>query len=341
MTPRALMSLLFNGSKAIDVLQTALDLGLLDALEPGPVSLADLSERFQLVPLRLYKLLDCLECIGLVERTYQSTAELGDVEYRAIAGTRLAALEVLGPASIERDRDRYPWANLQGRLAETLRGDFSMPDEAFSWPPADESQVTAFERSMAAGLGPFIESFQTNAARLWRDQDILRLLDVGGGDGTLAARLLPAAPGLRIDVYNLPTVQPLVERLRAEHDCADRLGFIGGDFLAESLPKAYDAMSFVRVLHDWPSPVALALLQKTFDALDAGGRVMICEEFRNADRLAKQFFWSYFLIGVDSCSSMLREVAQYADMLTTVGFTAIEVLPGPVEIIIATKPATA
>ncbi|GAB3953640.1 hypothetical protein GCM10029976_094210 [Kribbella albertanoniae] len=339
MTPRALMSLLFNGTKAIDVLQTALDLGLLDALEPGPVRLGDLSERFELVPLRLYKLLDCLECIGLVERVSQTPGELCDVGYRAIAGTRLAALEVLGPTSIERDRDRYPWASLHGRLAETLRGDFSMPGEAFSWPPADETQVTAFERSMAAGLGPFIETFQANAERLWRDRGNLRLLDVGGGDGTLAARLLPGAPGVMIDVYNLPAVQPLVNKVRDEHDCADRLGFVGGDFLAEPLPTAYDAMSFVRVLHDWPAPVALTLLQKTFDALDTGGRVMICEEFRNADRLAKQFFWSYFLIGVDSCSSMLRDVEQYADMLMAVGFADIEVLPGPVEIIVATKPS--
>jgi hypothetical protein len=98
-------------------------------------------------------------------------------------------------------------------------------------------------------------------------------------------------------------------------------------------------MTFVRVLHDWPSEVALTLLRKAFEALAPGGRAVICEEFRTPDRLAQQFFWSYFLIGVDSCSSMLREVAEYAVLLTTAGFTEIEVLPGPVEIIVATKPA--
>ncbi len=35
LSPRALLSLLFHGSKAVDVVTTALETGLLDALEPG------------------------------------------------------------------------------------------------------------------------------------------------------------------------------------------------------------------------------------------------------------------------------------------------------------------
>jgi SAM-dependent methyltransferase len=193
---------------------------------------------------------------------------------------------------------------------------------------------------MAAGLGPFVESFQLHAERLWDGRKRIRLLDIGGGDGTLAARLLPGTSGLLIDVYNLPAVRPLVEQTRSTLDHGHRLGFVGGDFLAQPLPAGYDALSFVRVLHDWPSATAQTLLRKAFEALTPGGRVIICEEFRNAERLAQQFFWSYFLIGVDGCSSMLREVAEYITILTTEGFTDIEVLPGPVEIIIATKPSS-
>ena len=38
-TPRALLSLLFNGSKAIDIVQASLELGLLSALDRGPATL--------------------------------------------------------------------------------------------------------------------------------------------------------------------------------------------------------------------------------------------------------------------------------------------------------------
>ena len=50
-----------------------------------------------------------------------------------------------------------------------------------------------------------------------------------------------------------------------------------------------------------------------------------------------QFFWSYFLIGVDSCVSRLREIEFYTDLLQDVGFRDTEVLPGPFELITARK----
>lgn len=332
MTPRALLSLLFNGTKAIDVAQTALDLGLLDALEGEPVSLCVLADELHVAPTRLYKFLDCLESIGFVRRE-QKTSQVFDTTYHAVEGVRQAAVDVLGADSIERDRDHYPWATLQGRLPAVLRGEIDLPPEAFSWPPVGDAQIATFERSMAAGLGPITESFRTHSTRLWNEG--ARLLDVGGGDGSLAVRLLADNPTMRIDVYNLPEVRPLVERTREQHGA--RLGFVGGDFLAERLPGGYDTLTFVRVLHDWPSTTAYDLLAKAYAALEAGGKVLICEEFRNADRLAAQFFWSYFLLGVDNCSSMLREVDQYARILTEVGFHDVEVLPGPFELIVAVK----
>ncbi|WP_433528849.1 methyltransferase [Micromonospora sp. CA-263727] len=335
LSPRALMSLLVNGPKAMDVLQTALDLGLLDALEPGPARLDALATRFGVLPLRLYKFLDCVESLGLLIRD-EPADDLGATSYRAVPGLRDAVHAVAGPGAIERDRDRYPWRQLHGRLAESLRGDVSI-DDGFAWPPKTAAQTAEFERSMALGLGPAIDAVHRHASRLWSDR--YRLLDVGGGDGTLAAHILDAAPALRADVYNLPAVAPLVATTRATRGHPDRLGFVGGDFFAEPLPTGYDALSFVRVLHDWPNAVARQLVQQAYEALEPGGLLLICEEFRTPDRLAMQFFWSYFLIGVDSSVSRLREVDFYTRLLTEVGFQQVAVLPGSWELVIAYKPA--
>ncbi|PZG20294.1 ArsR family transcriptional regulator [Micromonospora craterilacus] len=338
LSPRALMSLLANGSKAMDVLRTALDLGLLDALESGPVRLDTLAARFEVHPLRLYKFLDCLESLGFL--THDEPAEaIGAASYRAVPGLRDAVEAVVGPAAIERDRDRYPWRQLHGRLAESLRGEVSIGDDDFAWPPKTDVQTADFERSMAVGLGPVIEAVRQHADRLWPDRQ--RLLDVGGGDGTLAAHILDTAPKLRADVYNLPAVAPLVAATRVARGHPERLGFVGGDFLAEPLPRGYDALSFVRVLHDWPNEVARHLVEQAYAALEPGGLLLICEEFRTPDRLAMQFFWSYFLIGVDNCVSRLREVTFYATLLTEVGFEQVKVLPGTWELVTAYKPITA
>lgn len=335
LTPRGLMSLLFNGTKATDVLQTALTIGLLDALEPGPVTLRDLAARFELRPLRLYKFLDCLESLGFVER-HEPSDDINEAAYRAVPGLRAAAAAAVGPDAIERDRDRYPWQRLHGRLADSLRGDVSMTDDDFAWPPKTNEQTAAFEGSMSAGLGPVIETFHQHAHRLWPGRR--RFLDVGGGAGTLAAHVLDDAPDLTVDVYNLPAVAPLVEETRRQCGHPQRLGFVAGDFLTEPLPSGYDALAFVRVLHDWPTPVSRRLVQKAYQALPPGGLLLICEEFRSPDRLAMQFFWSYFLIGVDSCVSRLREVDFYTGLLDEVGFDDVEVLPGGWELVIAHKP---
>lgn len=130
---------------------------------------------------------------------------------------------------------------------------------------------------------------------------------------------------------------PLVEERARAAGLADRLGFVGGDFLNGPLTEGYDVLSFVRVLHDWPADVARMLLEKAKNALPPGGRLVICEEFRTRDRLAVQFFWTYFLIGVDACTSRLREVEWYTEALAALGFADIRVIPGAFDVVVATR----
>lgn len=328
---RSLLALLFNADKALDLIKTASDLGLLARLDAGPVTLTALAQEVGARPLRLYKFLDGLESLGLIERR-QTSDDLLAAEYMSQEPLTQAVEAVLGPHSIERDRDRYPWRELHGRLGEVLTGAL---DARFSWPPVTEEDVRGFERSMAAGCGPINEALLSAHDEIFDSRT--RWLDVGGGDGTVAETLLRADPSLTCDIFNLPPVAPLVEERARAAGLGDRLGFVPGDFFDGPLPEGYDVLSFVRVLHDWPAGVARMLLEKAKQALRPGARLVICEEFRNQDRLAVQFFWTYFLIGVDACTSRLREVEWYTEPLTALGFTDIRVLPGPFDVIVATR----
>jgi hypothetical protein len=87
-------------------------------------------------------------------------------------------------------------------------------DARFAWPPSTEADVRAFEASMAAGCPPIIEALR--AARGVVFGGGKRWLDVGGGDGVVAAELLRDDAELRADVFNLPSTAALVrERARA------------------------------------------------------------------------------------------------------------------------------
>lgn len=330
MTPRALLSLLFHADKALDLLSAAYELGILARLDAGEATLAELAASARARPSRLYKFLDGLESLGLVERE-QPRDELASARYRPVAPLVPAYEVVLGARSIERDRDRYPWRELYGRLPQVVAGSV---DGRFAWPPTTPAEIAAFERSMALGCPPIIEALEKSRSAIFREGD--RWIDIGGGDGTVAAAIVRDLP-IRAAVLNLPSVAPLVREVAAREGVADRLEAIGADFLVEPLPLGYDVMSFIRVLHDWPAEVARQLLQKARDALTPGARIVICEEFRNPDRLAVQFFWTYFLVGVDACASRLREPAWYRDTLAALGFRDLEIHPGAFDVIVATR----
>ena len=330
---RGLFSLLFHGDKAIDVIETAYETGLLRALDAGPVSLDELATSLEMVPMRLYKLLDCLESLGVVERE-QPTDAIADARYRSCEPLERAAELVVGTESIERDRNRQPWREVHGRLGEIVRGRRSVSHDAFAWPPATPEQQRRFEQSMAAGLGPIVESLAA-ARELWGGR---RVLDVGGGDGSLACELVARDPDVRVDVLNLPMVEPMVRERIARSPHAERLGFVAGDFLEAPLPPDYDVHLFVRVLHDWPAETSRTLLRASHDALAPGSRIVITEEMRTPARLAVQFFWTYFLVGVDACVSRLREAEWYRDALGTLGFASVEVREGGFDLVTAIRP---
>jgi len=334
---RGLMSLLFHGEKAIDVVEAALSMGLLAELDAGPVTLGELVERLGMRAERLDKLLDCLDSLSLIAR--EPRAGPVDVAYRSVVPLVEPAMATVGPESIERDRNRHAWAKLRGRLPEVLRGAPGIPSEDFAWPPRTPEQVASFERSLSLGLAPAIAVFRACLPELVSPHEtaVVRWLDVGGGDGALGAALVGMDGRLQVDVFNLPSVRAVFEERRARDANGKRLRFVPGDFLAEPLPPGYDIVSFVRVLHDWPLDVARDLIQKAKNVLPRGGRLLISEELRTPERLAVQFFWSYFLIGVDGCASRLRSLEDYRKVLNEEGFSDVHVVDGAFDLIVATR----
>lgn len=105
------------------------------------------------------------------------------------------------------------------------------------------------------------------------------VLDVGGGTGELAAKLLWAYPQLKVALVDLPEV--LREHLVGEG--VGRLQLCPADLERDDwgagVPKA-DAAVFARVLHDFADREAVRLLLQARQALRPGGRVFVVEFLR-------------------------------------------------------------
>jgi methylase of polypeptide subunit release factors len=77
-----------------------------------------------------------------------------------------------------------------------------------------------------------------------------KILDVGGGDGTIAISLvkehLPS--DVNITVYNLPASAEMARRNVEYYECSDQVQVIDGNFLEDNdFPGPYDTIIFNRV----------------------------------------------------------------------------------------------
>ena len=107
-----------------------------------------------------------------------------------------------------------------------------------------------------------------------------RILDVGGGNGTLLEAILLAHPEVRGEVLDLaPSAAEATERLTAA-GLADRARGVAGSFF-DPLPSGADAYLLSDILHDWDDDHARRILARCREAAAPDAAVVVTEPVRN------------------------------------------------------------
>src|ERR1044072_5089881 len=101
-------------------------------------------------------------------------------------------------------------------------------------------------------------------------------IDVGGAQGGLPVQVALAHTNLRGGHFDLPEVRPVFEKYVAAHKLSDRLKFFPGNFFKDPMPAA-DVLVMGHILHDWNLEEKRELLKKAYDALPAGGALVVYE----------------------------------------------------------------
>jgi demethylspheroidene O-methyltransferase len=141
------------------------------------------------------------------------------------------------------------------------------------------------------------------------------LLDVGGGHGAFISAVAQRHPRLQLGIFDLPgVVQGARQRLGANVE------YHGGDFFRDELPRGYDCITLVRILHDHDDEPAQRLLAATRAALPVGGRLVIAEPMaatRGAEAMGEAYFGLYLWA---MRSGRPRTQTELGKMLKTAGF---------------------
>lgn len=169
------------------------------------------------------------------------------------------------------------------------------------------------------------------------------LLDVGGGSGAFAIELCRRYPHMRATVFDLPFVCEYAAGKLREAGMADRIQPRAGDFTAdEGLPGEHDTILLSMILHDWDESANRELLRKCYQALPAGGTLVISELLVNDEKtgpLDAALMSMNMLVGTWGRN---YTAAEYRDWLRAAGFRDVRTIslaaPAANGAIVARKP---
>ncbi len=145
---------------------------------------------------------------------------------------------------------------------------------AFEWFAKNPVQAKEFGESMTS-----ISAMEVPAIAAAYDFSAFRkIVDVGGGHGSLMAAILAKTPGLRGVLYDRPEV---VENARKDvgarsSGISDRIELVAGSFF-DSVPAGADACIMKYILHDWEDELCMKILANCRKSLGANGKVLVVD----------------------------------------------------------------
>jgi hypothetical protein len=270
LTPDYIMQLGL-GFWASKTLLSAVELGLFTEVGRAPASAEELGERLGLHPRGARDFLDALVSLKMLKRDagglYRNAPEAAAFLDRSKPSYMGGMLEMA-------NERLYPF---WGSLTEALRtgrpqNEVKGGEDFFGALYADPRRLEGFLSAMS---GLSLGAARAIARRFpWEEYDTF--FDVGGAQGVLPVQVALEHPHMRGGNFDLPAVRPVFEKYVAAHGLSDRLSFRPGDFFKDPLPRA-DVLVMGHILHDWDLEEKRALLAKAYEALTAGGALIVYE----------------------------------------------------------------
>lgn len=307
----------FRRSKAMF---TAVSLGIFEALEKTPQSVALLAAKLGVQTEPLERLLDTCVALKLLRKnrdTYWNEPVASVYLYRqspqTLTGYILYSDEVLFRL----------WSHLEDAVREgtprwkqTFGTDGGIFDHFFRTQDAKETFLQGMH-----GLGTLSSQHTVATFDLSRFH---QLVDLGGGTGHLAIAACQRYPELQAVIFDLPeAIVTARHYVLSEGAIAYRIDFAAGDFFCDELPAA-DLFALGRILHDWPESKITRLLKKIYARLPVGGGVLLAEKLLQEDKSGPISAHLQSLNMLVCTEGRERTLSEYRKLLENAGFRNVQ-----------------
>jgi len=165
------------------------------------------------------------------------------------------------------------------------------------------------------------------AAKLPIDEDVRKVLDVGGGTGIYSIALLQRHQHLKAVVFDRAEVLKVALEMGNDYGVADRLELLPGDMFADELPQDCDLILLSNILHDWDVPQCQKLVNRCAAALPPRGQLVIHDVFLSDDLGGPLPLALYSAALFTLTEGRAYSATEYRKMLTTAGLHPKPVIP--------------
>ncbi len=258
----------FTHAVAARALQTAVMLGVFDALEERPAVEAELAERLGLDPLGTDALAAALLTLGYLERDGVRLRNAPVAESLLVRSSPESIATFVG------EQGDLHW-DVLAVLPEAVRAgrSYALHEER-----RDSRHWDAYIR----GLYEISRAEHDENAALVPVEEPRALVDVAGGHGGFAMAMCRRHPGLRATVLDLEPSVRAGRRIVEEEGFGDRVAFRTGDVFEVGLGDGLDVVSAFNLIHHLPEERDRELCGMALGALRPGGCLVIGDSERPA-----------------------------------------------------------
>lgn len=297
---------LLAGFTYSQVLFAAVKLGLIDLLQPGPLTTAEIAQRTGWDAVHLERLLKAAASLKILETTRGGYA-LGP-HGAALAGNPWIAKFILHHHLLYEDL-ADPLALLSGKAnGGKLRNYWGYPESGEVSAATAETYSALMAASQQAVTAEILAAYDFGPHQ--------HLLDVGGGNGTFLSAAAAKHPKLKVTLFDLPAVAELARPKLSP--LGARASIAAGSFLSGPLPEGADVATLVRIAHDHNDDSVLAILRHIRRVLPPHGTLIVAEPLSGITAtapVADAYFGLYFAAmgqGRARSAGELAKIAQEA-----------------------------
>jgi SAM-dependent methyltransferase len=266
-----IFELTFDALVGARVCYAAVKLRIPDLLAKGPRTSDELAHETGAHPRALYRLLRALSVVGLVDETPGQTfslTDLGAALRSDVPGSMRSWVEFCG--------DPYylqAWAQILHSV-QTGRPAFDHVHGKpfFDYLAAHPAESHVFDNAMTSLTSN--DAPEIVAAYDFRPFE--RVIDVGGGKGTLLLEILQANERAVGVLFDQPHVTEGIAERIAELGLTGRCTVESGDFFTQ-VPTGGDAYVLKFILHDWDDSNCARILSSCRRAIAPGGKLLAIE----------------------------------------------------------------